>query len=145
MSIFPISNLEINLLYRLARAMDIILKDVEENLKMEGSHFHRERKKAFNKFMASVKEARRQYDILDDDIADIYQDQTFDFVQEEAFRLARCLLRFADCHMVDFDFDKKLEKYLKSKPNGGIFVRKAHPGTGIPDFDYLDRHISLKL
>lgn len=142
MSIFPITNLEINLLYRLARAMDIILRDTEKNLELEKSSFHRERKQAFTKFMAAVKEAKRQYDKLDDDIAEIFHDgQTFDFVQEESFRLARCLLRFADCHLVDSDFDKKLEKYLRNKPNAHTFVRKSIKG----EYDYLDENVRLNM
>ena len=56
-----IANLEINLLYRLARAMDIILRDCEKNLELQKSSFHREKKKTFNELMASNPELRYSF------------------------------------------------------------------------------------
>lgn len=130
-----ITNLEINLLYRLARAMDIILRDCEKNLSLMKSSFHREKKKAFNELMRSIENSKRLYDKLDDDICEIYHEgQYFDLVQEEAFELAEMLVDFADKHPRNPNLGKFIRKQLKSLESSG----------NIPYEGYLENNFKLK-
>lgn len=130
-----IINLEINLLYRLARAMDIILRDCEKNLELQKSSFHREKKKTFNELMASFKNSKRLYDKLDDDICEIFHNgQAFDLVQEEAFELAEILVDFADKHPRNPNLGKIIRKQLKSLESSG----------NMPYEGYLEKNFRLK-
>lgn len=130
-----ITNLEINLLYRLARAMDIILRDCEKNLSLLKSSFHREKKKAFNELMRSIENSKRLYDKLDDDICEIYHEgKYFDLVQEEAFELAEMLVDFADKHPRNPNLGKFIRKQLKSLESSG----------NIPYEGYLEDTFKLK-
>lgn len=130
-----ITNLEINLLYRLSRAMDIILRDCEKNLSLMKSSFHREKKKAFNELMRSIENSKRLYDKLDDDICEIYHEgQYFDLVQEEAFELAEMLVDFADKHPRNPNLGKFIRKQLKSLESSG----------NIPYEGYLEDTFKLK-
>ena len=130
-----ITNLEINLLYRLARAMDIILRDCEKNLEIQQSEFHREKKKTFKAIMESFKNSKRLYDKLDDDVCNIFQDgQSFDLVQEEAFELAYMLVNFADKHPRTPRLGNKVNALLNSLESSG----------NIPYEGYLDNHFKMK-
>ena len=130
-----ITNLEINLLYRLARAMDIILRDCEKNLELQRYSFHREKKKAFNELMRSIENSKRLYDKLDEDVCNIYQDgRDFDQVQEEAFELAEMLVNFADKHPRNPRLGRTINKMLNTLESSG----------NIPYEGYLENNFKLK-
>lgn len=130
-----IANLEINLLYRLARAMDIILRDCEKNLELQLYSFHREKKKAFNELMRSIENSKRLYDKLDEDVCNIYQDgRDFDQVQKEAFELAEMLVNFADKHPRNPRLGRTINKMLNTLESSG----------NIPYEGYLENNFKLK-
>lgn len=130
-----IANLEINLLYRLARAMDIILRDCEKNLELQLYSFHKEKKKTFNELMRSIENSKRLYDKLDEDVCNIYQDgRDFDQVQEEAFELAEMLVNFADKHPRNPKLGRTINKMLNTLESSG----------NIPYEGYLENNFKLK-
>ena len=130
-----LTNLEINLLYRLARAMDIILRDCEKNLGLMQNTFHREKKKAFNELIKSMNNSKRIYDKLDDDVCEIFTDGVcFDIVQAEAFELAEILVNFADKHPRNHKLGKKINDLLNSLESGG----------NLPYEGYLENNFRMK-
>ena len=132
------ANLEISILYRLARAMDIILRDCEKNLELVGQEFHREKKKTYNELIRSFQNSKRLYDKLDDDVCNVYQEaEYFDLVQEEAYELARILILFADRHGKNPGVGQKIENILRAKESSGNIPNSAQ-------LDWLDYKFRMK-
>lgn len=115
-------SVEVNTLYMMSLAMDLLIRDAERRLRMDGAVFHREKKSLFNRFMQAVKTAC----ILQEDLTqDIYREderhnyRNVQIWQEEANELARLMLMYADRSASQESCDK-IHEFIKTIPGDGI-------------------------
>lgn len=113
---------EINTIYMMSLAMDLILRDAEWKIRMDGDRFRREKKQLFNRYLQAVKTAC----ILQEDLTqDIYkEDEKHNFRnvqiwQDEANELARLMLLFAD-RSADENAVNEIFKFIRSVPGEGV-------------------------
>lgn len=132
-----IVNLEINLLYRLSGAMDLILRDCERNMASMGQSFSFERKKYFNDLIKSMANSKRIQEKLEEDVSKVYKNgDLFDLVQGEVNELAYILILFSDRHTVDPEIADRLKAILMDNKSG----------NNIPENElaYLESRFTLK-
>lgn len=115
-----------NTLYMMSLAMDLMIRDLERRIILQGAMFVREKKQTFNRFIKAVQTAC----ILQDDLTqDIYtEDEKHNFKniqiwQEEANELARLVLLYAD-KSADQDVCDKIHSFIRSFPGDGIVDEK---------------------
>ena len=115
-------SVEVNCIYMMSLAMDLILRDAEWRIRKDGDRFRREKKQLFTRYIQAVKTAC----ILQEDLTqDIYrEDEKHNFRnvqtwQDEANELARLMLLFAD-RSVDEGVVNDIFKFIRSTPGEGI-------------------------
>lgn len=94
-----VEDVEVNALYMMSQAMDLMLRDVERRLRAKGQILRHESKRIFTRFTECVRGACINADTLDQHIAGStapsgYKD--YNIWQEEANELARLMLLYAD-------------------------------------------------
>ena len=117
---------EVNTIYMMSLAMDLIIRDIEWRMRKNQEAFRRDKKQLFTRFMQAVKTAC----ILQEDMTqDIYrEDEKHDYRnvqiwQEEANELARLMLLFAD-RSADQDVVGKIFAFIREQPAEGIVDEK---------------------
>ena len=113
---------EVNTIYMMSLAMDLIIRNIEWRMNRNKETFRRDKRQLFSRFMQSVKTAC----ILQEDLTqDIYrEDEKHDYRnvqvwQEEANELARLILLFAD-RSVDQDVVDDIFSFIRKQPAEGI-------------------------
>ena len=113
---------EVNTIYMMSLAMDLIIRNVEWRMNKNRETFRREKRQLFTRFMQAVKTAC----ILQEDLTqDIYrEDEKHDYRnvqiwQEEANELARLVLMFAD-RSIDVDVVDKIFAFIREQSGEGI-------------------------
>lgn len=122
-----VEDLEINLLYIAAMAMERIIDDIERRLQAKGKAFQREKKMRFKDIMSSIKNVKRQNDLIDQiDYAEGLRGnyEKYQYYQEDAYELARILLLFADRHTKDVEAGNQVAKYLRSMDSADIVTEQ---------------------
>ena len=117
---------EVNTIYMMSLAMDLIIRDIEWRMSKNRDSFRKDKKQLFTRFMQAVKTAC----ILQEDMTqDIYnEDEKHDYRnvqiwQEEANELARLMLLFAD-RSADQDVVDKIFSFIREQPCEGIVDEK---------------------
>lgn len=117
---------EVNTIYMMSLAMDLIIRDIEWRMSKNKEAFRRDKKQLFTRFMQAVKTAC----VLQEDMTqDIYnEDEKHDYRnvqiwQEEANELARLMLLFAD-RSADQDVVDKIFAFIREQPAEGIVDEK---------------------
>lgn len=117
---------EVNTIYMMSLAMDLIIRDIEWRMSKNKEAFRRDKKQLFTRFMQAVKTAC----VLQEDMTqDIYnEDEKHDYRnvqiwQEEANELARLMLLFAD-RSADQEVVDGIFKFIREQPAEGIVDEK---------------------
>jgi len=120
------ASLEVNALYMMSLAMDIIIRDCEWRMAKNREGWKREKKQLFTRFTRAVRDACVLQDQLTQDIWDIedmHDYKNVDIWLQQANELARLVLLFAD-RSVDQDSVDRIMKYLREQPGEGIVDEK---------------------
>lgn len=123
-----VEDLEIQLLYIATMAMERIVDDIEKRLNAKEKTFHFEKKMRFNDIMKSIKNIKRQNDLIDQEdyakgLAGNYE--SYQYYQEDAYELARILLLFADRHSKDIEVGNQIAKHLRSMETANIITEEV--------------------
>ena len=113
---------EINVVYMMSLAMDLILRDVEWRMRRQKEAFKHEKKQLFTRFTKTVRDACYLQDLLTQDIFDCDEKHDWKNIpvwQGEANELARLILLFAD-RSADQDVVDRIFKFIREQPCEGI-------------------------
>ena len=115
------SSLEINVLFMMSLAMDLILRDAEWKMKLNREAFKREKKQVFTRFTKAVRDACIFQEMLTQDIYDVDSANNYRNIQtwEEANELARLVLLYAD-RSADQEVTDAIFKFIREQPCEGI-------------------------
>lgn len=117
-----LADILINILYVMALAMDRIVRVIEMLLNQKEHTFHRERKMRFNQLIESAKNIKRINDILDyEDYKEALEgrEEIYQYYQEDAYKLCRLILLFADRDAISEDNSNKVFKLLRELDGTG--------------------------
>ena len=109
-----------------ALSLELMLRDVEQRLNMQGSTFKREKRQTFSRFLDYTKKALYQAEQLTQDIFDVDAENKWKNIpvwQEESNELARLILLYAD-RSADMDSVFKVFKTLREIEGEGIVDEK---------------------
>jgi len=115
-------SLEVNALYMMSIAMDLILRNNEWLMAKNREAFKREKKQVFTRYTKAVRDACYLQDMLMQDIFEVDSAHNYKNIQiwqEEANELARLILLFAD-RSVDQEVVDKIFKFVREQPADGI-------------------------
>ena len=115
-------SVEVNTLYMMSLAMDIILRHNETVMGRMREAWKREKKQLFTRYSKAVRDACILQDMLTQDIYDCDEKHNYKNVDvwlEEANELARLVLLFAD-RSVDEDAVNGIFKHVRSVVGEGI-------------------------
>lgn len=90
---------EINLIYVLTQAFELIMRDFERRLNKDGFRFVHEKKRQFNRLLETTRNVVKQYELLYSDIMEAAEPkgwQELDMWAKDANSLARMLLLWGD-------------------------------------------------
>ena len=108
-----VERVEINVTYVIALALSMLINDIEKSLLSRRVRYKQDRKRRFNNIISSIKEIKRNLDIID--YIDAYQ-----YYQEDAAELARLVLLFADRQGHNPDNANEVFRLLRSQTGEGI-------------------------
>lgn len=120
-------SLEINTIYMMSLAMDLILRDADWRMLKQREAFKREKKQVFTRFTKAVRDACVLQEMLTEDIFEADAKNNYRFIQtwqEEANELARLILLYAD-RSVDQDVVDDIIKFIREQPAEGIVDEKV--------------------
>lgn len=123
-----VHDFEINVMYQMTQAIELIMRDFERRLLKTNIGFRHEKKKQFTRLMKSVKDIYTQFDILYQDIIDSAKDkgwETLDIWAEESNELARLILLYADKSAGNMDNIDKIFRYLRRFKGQGIVTEEV--------------------
>lgn len=117
---------EVNTIYMMSLAMDLILRDADWRMRKHREAFKHEKKQLFTRYTKTVRDACFLQDQLTQDIFDC--DSVHDFKnipvwQEEANELARLMLLFAD-RSSDADVVDRIFSFIREQPAEGIVTER---------------------
>ena len=127
----------INCCFMAALSLELMLRDVEQRLNMQGSTFKREKRQTFSRFLDYTKKALYQAEQLTQDIFDVDADNKWKNIpvwQEESNELARLILLYAD-RSADMDNVFKVFKTLRDIEGEGIVDEKMLDNYYLKKFD----------
>lgn len=118
-----VERVEINVTYVIALALSMLINDIEKSLISRGVRYKQDRKRRFNNIISSIKEIKRNLDIIDyidfaEDLEGHYD--AYQYYQEDAAELARLVLLFADRQGHDPDNANEVFRLLRSQTGEGI-------------------------
>ena len=92
-----VERVEINVTYVIALALSMLINDIEKSLLSRRVRYKQDRKRRFNNIISSIKEIKRNLDIIDyidfaEDLEGHYD--AYQYYQEDAAELARLVLLF---------------------------------------------------
>lgn len=120
------ASVEINVLFMMSLAMDLILRDAEWRMRLNREQFKREKKQVFTRYTKAVRDACLLQDMLTQDIYDVDEKHNFKNVQtwqDEANELARLILLYAD-RSADQQVTDAIFKFIREQPCEGIVDEK---------------------
>ena len=120
-------SLEINSIYMMSLAMDLILRDADWRMLKQREAFKREKKQVFTRFTKAVRDACVLQERLTQDIFDVDEKNNFKNIQiwqEEANELARLVLLYAD-RSADQEVVDGIIKFIREQPADGIVDEKV--------------------
>lgn len=118
-----VERVEINVTYVIALALSMLINDIEKSLLSRRVRYKQDRKRRFNNIISSIKEIKRNLDIIDyidfaEDLEGHYD--AYQYYQEDAAELARLVLLFADRQGHDPDNANEVFRLLRSQKGEGI-------------------------
>ena len=118
-----VERVEINVTYVIALALSMLINDIEKSLLSRRVSYKQDRKRRFNNIISSIKEIKRNLDIIDyidfaEDLEGHYD--AYQYYQEDAAELARLVLLFADRQGHDPDNANEVFRLLRSQKGEGI-------------------------
>lgn len=118
-----VERVEINVTYVIALALSMLINDIEKSLLSRRVRYKQDRKRRFNNIISSIKEIKRNLDIIDyidfaEDLKGHYD--AYQYYQEDAAELARLVLLFADRQGHDPDNANEVFRLLRSQKGEGI-------------------------
>lgn len=118
-----VERVEINVTYVIALALSMLINDIEKSLISRRVRYKQDRKRRFNNIISSIKEIKRNLDIIDyidfaEDLEGHYD--AYQYYQEDAAELARLVLLFADRQGHDPDNANEVFRLLRSQKGEGI-------------------------
>ena len=126
-----VERVEINVTYVIALALSMLINDIEKSLLSRRVRYKQDRKRRFNNIISSIKEIKRNLDIIDyidfaEDLEGHYD--AYQYYQEDAAELARLVLLFAD-----------RQGHNPDNANEVFRLRRSQTGEGIIDEETLKR------
>lgn len=118
-----VERVEINVTYVIALALSMLINDIEKSLLSRRVSYKQDRKRRFNNIISSIKEIKRNLDIIDyidfaEDLEGHYD--AYQYYQEDAAELARLVLLFADRQGHNPDNANEVFRLLRSQKGEGI-------------------------
>ena len=118
-----VERVEINVTYVIALALSMLINDIEKSLLSRRVRYKQDRKRRFNNIIFSIKEIKRNLDIIDyidfaEDLEGHYD--AYQYYQEDAAELARLVLLFADRQGHNPDNANEVFRLLRSQKGEGI-------------------------
>ena len=118
-----VERVEINVTYVIALALSMLINDIEKSLLSRRVMYKQDRKRRFNNIISSIKEIKRNLDIIDyidfaEDLEGHYD--AYQYYQEDAAELARLVLLFADRQGHNPDNANEVFRLLRSQTGEGI-------------------------
>ena len=118
-----VERVEINVIYVIALALSMLINDIEKSLLSRRVRYKQDRKRRFNNIISSIKEIKRNLDIIDyidfaEDLEGHYD--AYQYYQEDAAELARLVLLFADRQGHNPDNANEVFRLLRSQTGEGI-------------------------
>lgn len=118
-----VERVEINVTYVIALALSMLINDIEKSLLSRRVRYKQDRKRRFNNIISSIKEIKRNLDIIDyidfaEDLEGHYD--AYQYYQEDAAELARLVLLFADRQGYNPDNANEVFRLLRSQTGEGI-------------------------
>lgn len=118
-----VERVEINVTYVIALALSMLINDIEKSLLSRRVRYKQDRKRRFNNIISSIKEIKRNLDIIDyidfaEDLEGHYD--AYQYYQEDAAELARLVLLFADRQGHNPDNANEVFRLLRSQKGEGI-------------------------
>lgn len=118
-----VERVEINVTYVIALALSMLINDIEKSLISRKVRYKQDRKRRFNNIISSIKEIKRNLDIIDyidfaEDLEGHYD--AYQYYQEDAAELARLVLLFADRQGHNPDNANEVFRLLRSQKGEGI-------------------------
>lgn len=113
---------EVNTIYMMSLAMDLILRDAEWRMRKHREAFKHEKRQLFTRFTKAVRDACYLQDRLTQDIFDCDEKHDWKNIpvwQEESNELARLILLYAD-RSANIDEVSSIFKHIRSLPGEGI-------------------------
>lgn len=113
---------EVNTIYMMSLAMDLILRDAEWRMRKHREAFKHEKRQLFTRFTKAVRDACYLQDHLTQDIFDCDEKHDWKNIpvwQEESNELARLILLFAD-RSSDADVVDRIFSFVREQPAEGI-------------------------
>lgn len=118
----PLVNVLANVLYVMAMAMDRIVRVMEMLLRAQNKTWHHERKMRFNEMIKCAKRIKTINDVIDqEDYKEALEgrEYTYQYYQEDAYKLCRFLLFFCDRDAVSEDNSNETFKLMRSQKGTG--------------------------
>ena len=118
-----VERVEINVTYVIALALSMLINDIKKSLISRKVRYKQDRKRRFNNIISSIKEIKRNLDIIDyidfaEDLEGHYD--AYQYYQEDAAELARLVLLFADRQGHNPDNANEVFRLLRSQKGEGI-------------------------
>lgn len=113
---------EVNTIYMMSLAMDLIIRDIEWRMNKNRETFRREKRQIFNRFSQAVKTACILQEDLTQDIYEVDEKHNYRNVQiwqDEANELARLVLMYAD-RSVNQDVIDNIFSFIRKQTAEGI-------------------------
>ena len=123
-----VERVEINVTYVIALALSMLINDIEKSLLSRRVRYKQDRKRRFNNIISSIKEIKRNLDIIDyidfaEDLEGHYD--AYQYYQEDAAELARLVLLFADRQGHNPDNANEVFRLLRSQTGEGIIDKET--------------------
>jgi hypothetical protein len=119
----------VNLLYIMSQSMDILVEDIDYQLRLQGEHFKKEQKRAFNTYTRKQREAAYwMHDVIK--IDDAFWEATdrnsrrYSNSVADAHELLRATLLYMDRSHTEKGY-YQIMRFLRGLPQGGIFPEKT--------------------
>lgn len=119
-------NHKINLCYLAVSAIMMLLRDVENDLRMERDGLKNELKQRYSDLYRAIERVIQMEDKFDHDVTASCGDdwQKYEFWQEDYNSLCRLLMLWADRTLNDKDAENAVFKAIRSIPSKGVFTEK---------------------
>lgn len=121
--------LEVNLLYELSWACDILLEDIESRMKAKRFTFRQDKKRAFKMFNNFIRLAKNQFDNFQDRdcinrvfVMREHKESDYDRMREDANTILRLICTFIEKCSHKADNEKKVFNYLAKFKGAGLLT-----------------------